>query len=237
MATPELQQTAASPAWRWPLAPSETVGGQGLEAERQRALRRLPAPTSARSASVQRRWPGRRHPRRRSRPRVGAPSAVDMVLASPGQPLPAAVRAIVEPRFGRRFDEVRIHTTTARRMRHGRWTRTPGPSAATSIRRRAVRSGSRRGLWLLSHELAHAIQQSGAPGPTSTRAGRLARCWRPRRGPRRGRGDGRSARALAASLARDPAPARHERRSSQRRRAGRAPRQRHPHPGEACTDG
>jgi len=39
-----------------------------------------------------------------------APSVVNEVLSSPGQPLDASARAFMEPRFGRDFQHVRIHT-------------------------------------------------------------------------------------------------------------------------------
>src|ERR1044071_4615678 len=38
------------------------------------------------------------------------PPIVHEVLASPGQPLDAATRAFMEPRFGHDFSHVRIHT-------------------------------------------------------------------------------------------------------------------------------
>src|SRR6185295_10651066 len=38
------------------------------------------------------------------------PSIVHEVLRSPGQPLDAATRAFMEPRFGQDFSHVRIHT-------------------------------------------------------------------------------------------------------------------------------
>ena len=42
-----------------------------------------------------------------------APSSVHEVLRSPGQPLDAATRAFFEPRFGRDFSGVRMHTDAA----------------------------------------------------------------------------------------------------------------------------
>ena len=89
---------------------------------------------------------------------------LDDVLASAGQPLPAAVRAIVEPRFGRRFDDIRIHVDAqaaadARELDANAWTY--GSHVAFGDGR--FDPNSRRGMWLLSHELAHAIQQSAAP--------------------------------------------------------------------------
>ena len=42
-----------------------------------------------------------------------APSSVHEVLRSPGRPLDAATRAFFEPRFGRDFSGVRMHTDAA----------------------------------------------------------------------------------------------------------------------------
>ena len=41
---------------------------------------------------------------------VEAPPIVHEVLRSPGQPLDAATRAFMEPRFGHDFSKVRVHT-------------------------------------------------------------------------------------------------------------------------------
>ena len=43
---------------------------------------------------------------------TGAPPIVHDVLGSPGQPLDAATRAMMEPRFGHDFGKVRVHTDT-----------------------------------------------------------------------------------------------------------------------------
>jgi hypothetical protein len=98
-----------------------------------------------------------------------APPIVHDALRSAGQPLDAATRALMEPRFGHDFGEVRVHT---------------GPTAAASAR--AVRAqaytvgqqivfGTGRfapqtpaGQRLLAHELTHVVQLSGgnrAPVP------------------------------------------------------------------------
>lgn len=93
-----------------------------------------------------------------------APAAVHQVLRSPGQALDPATRALVEPRLGRDFGDVRVHTD-------------PGAAgSAEAIRARAYTSGSHiafaagqyaphtpAGLRLLSHELGHVVQQRGSP--------------------------------------------------------------------------
>jgi hypothetical protein len=93
-----------------------------------------------------------------------APPIVQEVLRSPGHPLDAATRAFMEPRIGRNFSQVRVHTdvkaaesaravnalayTVAQHVVFG-----PGQFAP----------GTATGRRLLSHELAHVVQQSGNP--------------------------------------------------------------------------
>ena len=92
-----------------------------------------------------------------------APPIVDTVLGSPGHPLDAATRGIMEPRFGRDFSGIRVHTDAR---------------AADSARAVAARAytvgrdivfasgqfspGSDAGLRLLAHELTHTVQQGPA---------------------------------------------------------------------------
>lgn len=94
---------------------------------------------------------------------VEAPASVHEVLRSPGQPLDAATRTFMEPRFGQDFGTVRVHADT---------------QAATSARDvnaqaytvgRDIVFGSGRlspstpaGLRLIAHELTHVLQQTGA---------------------------------------------------------------------------
>jgi len=93
-----------------------------------------------------------------------APPIVHEVLRSPGQPLDVATRAFMEPRFGRDFGDVRVHT---------------GPAAAESAR--SVNAGAytvgrnivfgkgyfepetHEGQHLIAHELAHVSQQASGP--------------------------------------------------------------------------
>jgi Domain of unknown function (DUF4157) len=94
-----------------------------------------------------------------------APLIVHDVLHSPGQPLDAATRAYMEPRFGHDFSRVRVHTdaraaesaqavralayTVGRDLVFGAGQYTPNSSA---------------GRKLVAHELAHVIQQQGSAG-------------------------------------------------------------------------
>jgi hypothetical protein len=91
------------------------------------------------------------------------PPIVHDVLRSPGQPLDAATRAFMEPRFGQDFSGVRVHND-----------RTAAESArAVNARAYAVRSriafgegqyapGTSAGNRLIAHELVHVIQQRQA---------------------------------------------------------------------------
>jgi Domain of unknown function (DUF4157) len=89
-----------------------------------------------------------------------APPAVRGVLGSAGAPLGADVRAFMEPRFGRDFSGVRIHTDAS------------AAASAAAVQARAYTVGSNiafaagayspgtaAGRRLLAHELTHTIQQ------------------------------------------------------------------------------
>ncbi len=90
-----------------------------------------------------------------------APASAHEALRSRGQPLDAQTRAFFEPRFGRDFSSVRVHT-------HGR-----AAAAAADIQARAYTwrndiafaagefsPGSLEGRRLIAHELAHVAQQA-----------------------------------------------------------------------------
>ncbi len=91
------------------------------------------------------------------------PGVVHEVLRAPGQALDAGARAFMEPRFGRDFSQVRIHTDA-----------TAAASAAAVNARAytvgrdivfaggAYRPGTAEGRTLLAHELAHVAQQQGS---------------------------------------------------------------------------
>ncbi len=89
------------------------------------------------------------------------PPIVQEVLRSPGQPLDAATRAFMEPRFGHDFSQVRVHTDAR------------AAESARSVSARAYTVGhdvvfaegqfdpsAEQGHKLLAHELTHTIQQS-----------------------------------------------------------------------------
>jgi hypothetical protein len=109
-----------------------------------------------------------RHKRlRRSASAAGpavAPPLVHSVLASPGRPLEGAVRAEMEPRFRHSFADVRVHADgraaeSARAV--GAHAYAVGPSLVFGAGRYAP--GSAEGRRLIAHELAHVVQQRGAP--------------------------------------------------------------------------
>jgi hypothetical protein len=93
-----------------------------------------------------------------------APSIVDEVLSSPGQPLDTATRSLMEPRFGHVFSGVRIHTDT----KAAEAAQTINALAFTVGRDVAFGAGqyvpgTSTGQRLLAHELTHVIQQRAAP--------------------------------------------------------------------------
>ncbi len=104
-------------------------------------------------------------------PFTAAPRIVHQALRSPGQPLDAETRALMEPHFGRDLSGVRIHT---------------GPHAAESARavhalaytvgQDAVFAAgqfnphSTQGRRLLAHELSHTVQQAGGARPAGLSA-------------------------------------------------------------------
>jgi hypothetical protein len=91
-----------------------------------------------------------------------APPIVHDVLRSPGRPLDAATKSFMEPRFGREFSHVRVHTGSAAEL------------SAMDVNARAYTVGShivfgqghfapgtQEGRRLIAHELTHVVQQSG----------------------------------------------------------------------------
>jgi len=103
-----------------------------------------------------------------------APPVVHEVQRAPGRALDPGVRSFMEPRFGRDFSDVRIHTDSL------------AASAATSVGAHAYTAGnhivfasgqyapdSAAGRRLIAHELAHTVQQraSGASVPQQLEVG------------------------------------------------------------------
>lgn len=90
--------------------------------------------------------------------------AVDAVLRSPGQPLDARARALMEPLFLRDFSKVRVHTDdkaarSARALNAQAYTF--GSHVAFGAGRFAPETD--QGRRLIAHELTHVVQQQSAP--------------------------------------------------------------------------
>jgi len=96
----------------------------------------------------------------------GVSSIVQEALGSPGQPLDAATRSFMEPRFGHDFSRVRVHTSAR------------AAESAQALNARAYAVGQDMvfaageyaphtsvGRQVLAHELTHTIQQAGSAVP------------------------------------------------------------------------
>jgi hypothetical protein len=107
---------------------------------------------------------------------AGAPgqrghAAIGPILRSPGHALEGATRAFFEPRFGRDFSGVRVHTDVS------------AAASASSVQalaytvgehivfgRAQYAPGSAAGTRLLAHELAHVVQQGSAGSTAASRS-------------------------------------------------------------------
>jgi len=90
------------------------------------------------------------------------PSIVHEVLRTPGRPLDAETRAFMEPRFGRDFSHVRVHTDakaaeSARAVNAAAYA--VGSQVVFGTRQYAPRTQG--GDSLMAHELAHVVQAAG----------------------------------------------------------------------------
>lgn len=99
-----------------------------------------------------------------------APPSVRQVLSSQGQPLDAATRGLMEPRFGRDLSDVRVHSDSA------------AADSAEALAAKAYtfgnhlvfapgqyRPGTAQGDKLLAHELTHTLQAGRGGGATVRR--------------------------------------------------------------------
>lgn len=96
--------------------------------------------------------------------RAEVPSSVHEVLRSAGQPLDGGTRNFMETRFAQDFSQVRVHTgqqaaESARALSAAAYT--VGSDIAFDSGRYAP--ATQQGRFLLAHELAHVVQQSGQP--------------------------------------------------------------------------
>ena len=100
-----------------------------------------------------------------------APPITNEVLAAPGQPLAAATRRFMEPRFGHDFGDLRVHTDakaaeSAEAL--GALAYTYGSHIVFAPGRYQPHTAAGRSL--LAHELAHTIQQSDQTRPLEASA-------------------------------------------------------------------
>lgn len=108
-----------------------------------------------------------------SAPLVGADLQARVgALRGQGQPLHASIRHFFEPRFGRRFDQVRVHkderATALAKSLHARAFAFGNDIAFAA---NEFRPDTGRGKKLLAHELTHVVQQSGGRQAAIQRAG------------------------------------------------------------------
>ncbi len=93
------------------------------------------------------------------------PPIVNQVLDSSGQPLDAATRSFMEPRFGHDFSGVRVHTDA-----HAAESAEAVNAQAYTVGKDVVfapgqyQPGTVSGNAVLAHELSHVIQQDGVSG-------------------------------------------------------------------------
>jgi hypothetical protein len=161
---PQPRSRAATPApepRRHPLLPLQSaIGNQAV----QRWLRSSGDPEQEADRVAEQVMHMPAPPARTPLPRPAGPAAtppiVTEVVRSPGQPLDPAARSFLEPRFGRDFRHVRIHTGAE------------AAESARAINARAYTVGhhvvlgpGQTGWPLLAHELTHVVQQAQAPGP------------------------------------------------------------------------
>lgn len=95
--------------------------------------------------------------------RTPVPASVHGVLRSGGQPLDRATRAFMEPRFGRDFSRVRVHSNAAAQQS----ARDVNAHAYTLGQNIVFAAGrftpaTREGRRLIAHELVHVVQQDAA---------------------------------------------------------------------------
>jgi hypothetical protein len=93
-----------------------------------------------------------------------APPIVHEVLNSSGQFLDSATRAFMEPRFGYDFSRVRVHSdAAAQQSAHDVNANAYTVQNNIVFAAGQLAPGTREGQQLMAHELAHVVQQNGAP--------------------------------------------------------------------------
>lgn len=104
--------------------------------------------------------PLRRKAKKEAQP-FAVPNIVREVLRAPGQPLGAAARAFMEPRFGHDFSNVRVHTDE-RAVKSAEAVNALAYTVGRHVVFAARQYGpqTNQGRRLLAHELTHVVQQS-----------------------------------------------------------------------------
>jgi hypothetical protein len=94
--------------------------------------------------------------------RAVAPPIVHETLRTPGQPLDAGTKGFMEPRFGHKFDQVRVHTGD-RAAESAQAVNATAYTVGNQVvfGRGRYQPSSAEGRHLLAHELAHVVQQAG----------------------------------------------------------------------------
>ncbi len=92
-----------------------------------------------------------------------APASVDAALRRPGEQLDTITRTFFEPRFGRSLDKVRVHVDQASAASaHGIGARAYAVGNNIVFNAGEYRPTTSEGRYLIAHELAHVLQQTGA---------------------------------------------------------------------------
>ena len=124
----------------------------------QRCPGGCPGDEELRPGATVRRWPADSD---KSPVSGGLEQAIDRQQGA-GSPLPVAARRFFEPRFGARFDTVRVHTgPEAHRLATDLSARAFTVGQHIYFGRGEYRPGTTAGQRLLAHELRHTVQQAG----------------------------------------------------------------------------
>ena len=110
-----------------------------------------------------------------------APPIVHELLNSPGQPLDARTRAVMESRFGWDFSKVRVHTD-AKAAESAKAVNALAFTVGSHIAfgEHQYSPGGEAGRRLLAHELTHVVQQNdGNAGPKSVQRWAISGCTVP----------------------------------------------------------
>lgn len=104
-----------------------------------------------------------------AQPSDRVPASVHEVLSSPGQPLDSATRSFFEPRFGRDFSDVRVHTD-AKAAQSAHAVNALAYTVGTQVVFGSDQYGPHTpaGRRLLTHELTHVVQAGNTIPPTNS---------------------------------------------------------------------